>query len=613
MASGQCKRGFASLAAMSMQPVPSRRIALSFALVFVLGVVAMAAGIWRYGYQQALGQLAQRAEADLALASDRLTTRLQVYRELAVLTADHPALRGLEAPGRREAAQAMLLEVADKTGALDIVYADAGGRVLAAAQGVIGPDLAGAGYFRRALHGALGAEHGLVGVARSGPEQSGPDRRRAYYFAAPAFGPDGAVIGALVVVADVEDVERSWRGSLPAVFFVDERREVFIANRSDLLFWRRDPGQLGLTPPGGAALPFGTAQSGGHEIWRLDWGQYLPRQALHLTRDLPLVGLTGEILVDVAPARRLAGLQAATVAAICLAFGAVLFLVTERRRALAQANARLEVRVADRTRALSQTNAMLRREVAERQEAEAALQQAQADLVQAGKLSALGQMSAGISHELNQPLMAIQQFADNGAAFLDRGRGEKVAENLSRIADMAARMARIIKNLRAFARNESEPMGKVDLVQVIDSAVELTAARLRADAVQLDWAAPAAGLYVWGGEVRLAQVFVNLINNAADAMAGGAARRIAITIADEEAQLAVHVADSGPGIADPDRIFEPFYTTKEVSGEEGMGLGLSISYGLVQSFGGNIRGVNAATGGAVFTVELERCRQERAA
>ncbi|TDE40770.1 sensor histidine kinase [Antarcticimicrobium sediminis] len=606
-----------------MPPVPSRRIALSFALVFVLGVVAVAAGIWRYGYQQALGQLAQRAEADLALASDRLTTRLQVYRELAVLTADHPVLRGLEAPGRRRAAQAMLLEVADKTGALDIVYADASGRVLAAAQGVIGPDLADTGYFRRALHGALGAEHGLAGPARggparvgpeqAGPEQAAPDRRRAYYFAAPAFGPDGAVIGALVVVADVEDVERSWRGSLPAVFFVDERHEVFIANRSDLLFWHREPGQLGLTPPGGRALPFSTTRSGGHEIWRLDWGQYLPRQALHLTRDLPLVGLTGEILVDVAPARRLAGLQAATVAAICLAFGAVLFLVTERRRALAQANARLEVRVADRTRALSQTNAMLRREVAERQEAEAALQQAQADLVQAGKLSALGQMSAGISHELNQPLMAIRQFADNGAAFLDRGQGEKVAENLSRIADMAARMARIIKNLRAFARNESEPMGKVDLVQVIDSAVELTAARLRADAVQLDWAAPAAALYVWGGEVRLAQVFVNLINNAADAMAGGVVRRIAITIADEEAQLAVHVADSGPGIADPDRIFEPFYTTKEVSGEEGMGLGLSISYGLVQSFGGNIRGTNASTGGAVFTVELERCRQERAA
>ncbi|TDK52166.1 sensor histidine kinase [Antarcticimicrobium luteum] len=572
-------------------------------LAFVLGVAVVAAGIWRYGYLQALGQLTQRAEADLALASDRLATQLQVYQELAVVTVDRPGLRGLEDAGRRPVASALLRRVADLTGALDILYADADGRVLAAAQGIVGADLSGTAYFRRAMQGALGSDHGLAG----------PERRRAYYFAAPAFGADGRVTGALVVVADVEAVERSWRGGLPAVYFVDARRAVFIANRSELLFWRREPGQAGLTPAGGGALPFSAGRIGGHEIWRLDWGQYLPRRALHLTRALPVVGLTGEILIDVAPARRLAGLQAATVAAICLAFGAVLFLATERRRALAQANAKLEARVANRTRALSETNVMLRREVAEREEAEAALKQAQADLVQAGKLSALGQMSAGISHELNQPLMAIRQFADNGAAFLARGKAETAGENLRRIAEMAARMARIIKNLRAFARNESEPMGKVDLVQVIDSAVELTAARLRAEGVRLVWARPDGPLFVWGGEVRLAQVFVNLINNAADAMTGRAKRRITIDIEDEGARLAVSLRDSGPGIADPDKIFEPFYSTKEVGGDEGMGLGLSISYGLVQSFGGNIRGANAAGGGAVFTVELDRFREERAA
>jgi len=584
---------------MSLNRPSSRWIVLAF----VLGVVALAGGIWRYGYLQALGQLQQRAEADLALASDRVATQLQVYQELAVLTVDRPALRGLEDPARRPAARALLQAVADKTGALDILYADASGRVLAAALGMIGPDVSGTGYFRRAMHGALGSGHGLAG----------PQGRRAYYFAAPAFGPGGSVRGALIVVADVEAVERSWRGSLPAVFFVDERREVFIANRSELLFWRRAPGQAGLTPADGRALPFSAGRTGAHEIWRLDWGQYLPRRALHLVRELPVVGLVGEILVDVAPARRLAGLQAATVAAICLAFGAVLFLATERRRALAEANAKLEARVADRTRALSQTNAQLRREVVEREEAEAALKRAQAELVQAGKLSALGQMSAGISHELSQPLMAIRQFADNGAAFLARGKADKAGANLTRIAEMAARMARIIKNLRAFARNESEPMGKVDLVQVIDSAVELTEARLRSEGVALRWSRPSGPLFVWGGEVRLSQVFVNLINNAADAMAGRSEKRITIEIEDDGARLTVQVRDSGPGIADPDKIFEPFYTTKEVSGEEGMGLGLSISYGLVQSFGGNIRGANAADGGAVFTVELDRWREERAA
>ena len=126
--------------------------------------------------------------------------------------------------------------------------------------------------------------------------------------------------------------------------------------------------------------------------------------------NLPQIGMVGEILVDVAPAQRLAGLQAAAVAAIVLALGAMLVLAIERRRTLAEANAVLESRVEARTRALSATNMRLTREVQERQEAEAALKRAQEDLVQAGKLSALGQMSAGISHELNQPLMAIRQY-----------------------------------------------------------------------------------------------------------------------------------------------------------------------------------------------------------
>jgi len=173
-------------------------------------------------------------------------------------------------------------------------------------------------------------------------------------------------------------------------------------------------------------------------------------------------------------------------------------------------------------------------------------------------------------------------------------------------------MGRIIKNLRAFARNEAEPMGKVDLVQVITSAVELTQARLRADAVSLDWQPDKDPIYAWGGDVRLVQVFVNLINNAADAMIEQEERHIRIVINNSKQGLAVTVRDIGPGIKEPERIFEPFYSTKSVGSSEGMGLGLSISYGLVQSFGGNIRGSNAQRG-AMFTVELEYWRDEVAA
>ena len=144
-----------------------------------------------------------------------------------------------------------------------------------------------------------------------------------------------------------------------------------------------------------------------------------------------------------------------------------------------------------------------------------------------------------------------------------------------------------------------------------NTAVELTEARLRADAVTLDWQPPDAPVLAWGGEVRLVQVFVNLINNAADAMSGHPDKHISITFATGD-RLSVSVRDTGPGIKDPERIFEPFYTTKAVGTSEGMGLGLSISYGLVQSFGGEIKGANTPDG-AEFTVELDHYREEQAA
>jgi two-component system C4-dicarboxylate transport sensor histidine kinase DctB len=121
--------------------------------------------------------------------------------------------------------------------------------------------------------------------------------------------------------------------------------------------------------------------------------------------------------------------------------------------------------------------------------------------------------------------------------------------------------------------------------------------------VQVDWTATAP-VHVIGGEVRLGQVVLNLIGNAADAMAGMQERRITLSLRHESARVVLEVADTGPGIEEPEKIFEPFYTTKAVGTAEGMGLGLSISYGLVQSFGGAIRGRNRAEGGAVFTVEL---------
>ena len=572
----------------------ARLVALSLA-----ATAALAMAVWHYSYVQALGSVAARGASDLDLASDRLVTQLQRFREFAVLSADHPALVALHSGGSRGDAEAMLLRAADRSGAEAAIYADATGRVLASSRSGLARSLAGGAAFERAMDGALGVAH----------QRRPGDGTRAFYFAAPSFGADGRVQGVLVVVVDLGRLEQVWRGSLPTVFFVDDQGEIFATNRRELLFWRRD-GALNLVSPGGAVQEVSQQSPGGHRIWVQRFSRYIPTRALMLEADLPVIEMTAVLLVDVAPAQQLATLQATVVVAVVLFFGALLWLATERRRVLTVANQVLEERVSTRTRALEQANVTLRREVAERQDAEAALKRAQAELVQASKLSALGKMSAGISHELNQPLMAIRSFAENGAAFLDRGRPDRAAENLGRISDMAQRMGRIIKNLRAFAKAEPGPATRVGLAAVVESALEVLGQRITASGTRIDWQRPDRPAVVMGGEVRLGQVVVNLLSNAIDAMADRPERLITVRIEQDDAAgiVRLRVRDTGAGIADPDRIFDPFYSTKEVGAEEGMGLGLSISYGIVEGFGGRLRGENVENG-ALFTMELLQAKE----
>ncbi|WP_420863155.1 ATP-binding protein [Algirhabdus cladophorae] len=560
---------------------------------FVLTVALLGASVWWISYRQALTQLAARGQADLSLAASRLTGQLQRFQELAVLLADHPDLTQLVFSGQPQAAPNVLLqEIVDKTGSLDILVLDRQGRELAhTASQELTLDHNEKPYFQRAMTGALGFYHVLT-----------TQNRRAFLAAAPMFSAQGPANGSVVVVADIEGVETDWRGDRPTIFFTDDLGVVFVSNRSELALMRRDSdadggfvASVNAEYDSAALRPFfdhRIRRLAGQNLWQAEGGPYIPRRALHLTQDLPVIGMTGEALLDLAPVVRIANLQAAVAAALFLAFGAVLFLATERRRTLADANTVLEARVAART---------------------AELQKAQADLVQAGKLTALGQMSAGISHELNQPLMAIRSFAENAATFLDQGKADVAADNLGRISDLARRMGRIIKNLRAFARQETEPVSDVDFAEVIDAALEVTAMRVRESGTQLHWTPPPQAIWVRGGDVRLQQVVVNLITNAIDAMDGLPAKRLDLDLSAEQNVVTFSLRDYGPGIDDAEKIFDPFYTTKEVGHSEGMGLGLSISYGLIQSFGGAIRGQNHPDGGAIFTVTLQPSQAQAAA
>ncbi len=569
-------------------------------LAFLTVVAIMSAGVWWLGYRSAIGQVANEGAAVLRSASDRLVGQLSRYRLLAVTLADHPDIVAL-ASGEGEVAkiEPLLLRTADFSGALEISFlAPNGDRIASSAPQTSAPTLVDQLNLQRPMTGALGFSHG----------HSPDGMQRDFAFLAPVHTANG-IAGSLAVRVDMETVEESdWRGAPQVVLFTDARDQIFISNRSELLFREYDPD--------GAQAGFGpdtvwTVQ--GHTLWSTSESRYIPDRAVYGTLPLPVIGMTGHSLISTRAAEQIALLQAAVTAALCLAFGAILFWVIERRRTLAEVNARLEQRVAKRTEELTETNIHLRQEISERHEAEEALRRAQADLVQAGKLSALGQMSAGISHELNQPLMAIQSFSENAQLFMDKDQPEQANANLGRIAELSRRMGRIIKNLRAFARQENEPMTSVDIGAVIGAVLELSDPRMKHEGVTLAYTPPGQPVWVQGGEVRLQQVIMNLITNAVDAMTGQAEKRIEIILKPSGEATLVGIRDTGPGLDDPEKIFDPFYTTKEVGQSEGMGLGLSISYGLVQSFGGDITGHNHPEGGAVFQVRLSNARPQEVA
>ncbi len=251
----------------SMRPLLRSRQALIAAFLFA--VLLLGAGVWRYGYIHALGQLGQRGAADLTLASDRVTSQLQRYRGLAVLMADHPVIPQLYAGAEPDAANALFERVADKTGALEVLYVEPSGAVQAAAREAAGARMAQTDYLRRALTGALGAGHAVAGLLN----------QRAYYLAAPFFTSVGDVGGAVVVAVDIGEIEWDWTGANPAVFFTDEAGLVFISNRSELTYWQRPPGAAGLVAPKGPELPFDGHYVQEHEIWTLGRGPYFPADA----------------------------------------------------------------------------------------------------------------------------------------------------------------------------------------------------------------------------------------------------------------------------------------------------------------------------------------------
>jgi two-component system C4-dicarboxylate transport sensor histidine kinase DctB len=611
---------------------PWRRIAPLVALLALAALVTGAGWLgYRYTFDTALARQAERGQVQMRLYAQALESELARYDYVpSLLSLDariDALLRDPRSPERVAQANAYLAALNGRAGTRVVYVLDAKGRVLATSNyqrpdSFLGEDLSFRPYFRSAIEGQLGRFYG-VGTTRS---ESG------YYLSAP-LGDRDRPVGVAVVKIGLEPLENRWQGNDSQMLLADENGVVILASdpswklaalrplsdeqRARLdrnLQYNRAPlPQLALSLV--RPLANGPAQ-GGDALVRLRQGPPMLAQHLALPGtdwDLTLLTNTSQARVAALNSAALAGVLAAFVLLLAAAWNVRRRIASERqaaRAALEAANSELERKVAERTADLSATNQQLQAEIAERIRTEAVLRQAQDGLLQAGKLAAVGQMSAGIAHELNQPLAALRTLSGNAEKFMARGDYQTAQGNLEKIVGLVERMGRITGALRSFARNPAAGQRHAArLGEAVDNALFLLETRVAAIRPRIARDIE-PHLAVACDPNRLEQVLVNLIGNALDAIKDRPDPQLSLHAYEAGGMVHLTVRDNGPGLSEAAfaRLFEPFFTTKPAG--EGLGLGLTLSAGILNENGGSLTAINHPDGGACFTLALPQAREE---
>ncbi|CRM19797.1 MULTISPECIES: two-component sensor histidine kinase AauS [Pseudomonas] len=593
---------------------------LILALMIGLGYIGFCVSEY-YGIRA----LSDNGERQLELHARTVESEISKYTYLPSLLELESSVSTLLADPNQETRQTVndYLEGLNRRSRSRAIYVmDTTGRVLATsnwrdADSYQGEDLSFRAYFQNAVRGRPGRFYGI-----------GSTNGEPGYYLAHGLEEHGKIIGVAVVKVRLEALEERWQRA---------RLEAFVSDENGIIILSSDPARrLKAVRPLSDETKDRLAHSLQYYWATLNELEPLARERLNegtekltfpansevvndeqavsylaQTRPLNDTPWNFTLLTPLNELRRAAINQGILVA---VAFGLVALLLiawNERRKviatrlaareALQEANSQLERRITERTADLRASNERLKGQIRERRQAEETLRRAQDELVQAGKLAAIGQMSTSIAHELNQPLAALRTLSGNTVRFLERGALDTATANLKTINELIDRMGRITASLRSFARR-GDDQGEASLAKAVDAAFQVLGARL--DGLPLTLHRDFANAQLQIDQTRLEQILVNLIGNALDAMQAQPAPELWLEGSSSEGKYRLHVRDNGHGIPPEARkhLFEPFFTTKP--GEQGLGLGLTLSASLAAATGGNLAVEHPASGGTAFVLSL---------
>ena len=583
--------------------------------------------------QRQLDELHRTLDSRAELYAASIGGALNKYEFLPLAVAQSEAVAQLlEQPtaARVVDINAYLIDINRRAGAFAVYVLDAQGTTLASSNwqdrsSYVGVNYGFRPYFKNAIAGGIGRFYGI-----------GASTFEAGYFISQPVLRHGRIIGIVAAKVNLDWIEQSWRtpGAGEQIWVRDANGVIILATTPSFKFTslaalsaaaKRDISeQRQFLQENLPILPHRVQRqfADGASVMSLARAQSDDKAELAASTDwLAVNRALGPLQWQITVLAELDQVdEAARNAAIGAALGWALLMLAlmyarQRRRRIAErlnaqqtlalAYEQLEIKVAQRTADLLHANGRLQAEVSERERAEQTLRYAQAELVQSGKLAAIGQMAAGVTHELNQPLAALQTFSDNARVFLARGRIDDALDNLSTISDLVKRLGYVTSQLKGFARRSDDARKPVNVRQAFAQTMLQIRTRRNSQRLVLHESWPGEDIVVLCNAIGLEQVFTNLLSNAMDAVPDGEDVHLWLQVRSEGLLAIIHVTDNGPGIAlaSLDRIFDPFYTTKE----HGLGLGLSISAGIVRAAGGALAVRNRSSaegGGAQFTITL---------